>query len=234
VPSDIHPEDLLFTFFRNSTPGEQSVIRYFESGYGDANQIYHTVLSLLPHTKEPRVLDFAAGFGRVSRHLATIMSTVRFTVSDIHQPAVEFHRSTLRIDALKSEAVPRDFSLPKDEFDFIFSLSFFSHMPNTLFFDWLQLLFSALKPDGYLLFTTHGDATMKTYPDLAKLYDPKTGCGYGLETDQTDIAGDNYGTAVTDFDYVFEKIKRLPARMVTFRSAAWWGHQDEWIIQRIG
>jgi len=236
VSAEIHAEDLLFKFFTSMTPGEQSIVRYFESGHGDANQIYHTARSLVPETKDPRVLDFAAGFGRVSRHFSAIMPTARLSASDIHQAAVEFLRGVLAIDAIKSDGVPRKSSLPKDEFDFIFSLSFFSHMPDYRFLDWLRLLLSALKPNGYLLFTTHGDATMRQYPQLAALYDPEKGCGYGvgLGTDQTDIEGENYGTAITDFNYVAGKIKQLPARMVTFRSAGWWGHQDEWIIQRIG
>lgn len=233
VPVDLHAEDdLLFRFFRNQTPGVEAVVRCFESGFGDATQIAYTMRSLLPDVTRPRVLEFAAGFGRMSRHFRKTAPNADLVISDIHAPAIEFARQRLGLSAIKSEGRPADVTIDADRYDFVFALSFFSHMPDALFYDWLALLYSSLRLGGYLLFTTHGEASMRTYPHLAAMYDASKGHGYALASDQPDIEGDNYGTATTGFDYVLRHIKSTPARLVGFRSAAWWGHQDEWIVQK--
>ena len=123
-------------------------------------------------------------------------------------------------------------AISKDRYDFIFSLSFFSHLPDLTFGEWLAFLYDGLNVGGYLLFTTHGETSMQIYQHLADLYDPKKGCGYGLQSDQPDIEGGNYGTAATDFDYVLRQIRTTSARMARFSAGVWWGHQDEWIIQK--
>jgi SAM-dependent methyltransferase len=232
VSSSIHPEDLLFRFFRDQTPGEEAVVRYFESGHGDATQIGYTLKGMLSDVEKPRVLEFAAGFGRVSRHIPAVIPSVDFTVSDIHAPAIKFAKKELKVAAFKSAPTPARATITKNSYDLIFTLSFFSHLPDSSFGDWLRFLHSGLKVGGYLLFTTHGETSMQIYEHLAALYDSEKGCGYGIQSDQPDIEGDNYGTAVTDFDYVFRHIRMTDAKMIRFNAGGWWGHQDEWIIQR--
>lgn len=232
VPVALHPEDHLFRFFFNQTPGVDAVNRYFSSGFGDANQISETLKLLLPDVLRPKVLEFAAGFGRVSRHMRWRSPNIEFRVCDIHAPAVQFAKDVLELDVFKSEPLPNRVAIESDYYDFIFALSFFSHVPDTIFADWLHLLYSALREGGVLLFTTHGEASMKKYEFLAKLYDPEFGFGYGIESDQPDLDAETYGSMAVDFEYVVRQIRRTTAQIIRFRSAGWWGHQDEWIIQK--
>jgi SAM-dependent methyltransferase len=235
VPAAVHPEDLLFKQFLLQTPGIEAADRYFSSGYGDADWIAMTIKRLLPNMQRPKVLEFAAGFGRVSRHLLHQAPNIDFTVSDIHPSAVQFAKETLGLTGFKSEARPEQLILPA-RYDFIFTLSFFSHMPDSTFGAWLALLYSALNEGGLLLFTTHGEVSMRKYTHLADSYDPETGCGFTLAgSDQIDIEeGESYGSAATDFEYVLRRIRKTPAYINSYRSGQWWGHQDEWIIQKPG
>jgi SAM-dependent methyltransferase len=232
VPADVHPEDLLFSFFAMRTPGVAALDSYFSTGWGDANAITIAVKTLLPEVERPRVLEFAAGFGRVTRNFRNVAPHFDFRMSDIHAPAVKFAHDVLHVDGFKSEPRPEFVPIEQDAYDFIFALSFFSHAPDALFADWLCLLCSALRPGGVLLFTTHGEASMKKFDHLAKLYSPSTGFGYGLATDQPDIEGESYGTMVVDFDYAVRKIRKTRADIIGYRSTAWWGHQDEWVLRR--
>ncbi|MGH9824326.1 MAG: class I SAM-dependent methyltransferase [Blastocatellia bacterium] len=228
----LHREDLLFKFYLQQSPGVAGVNHYFASGAADAQKAAETLKLLLRDVQQPKVLEFAAGFGRVSRHMPSRAPGLDLTVSDVHGAAVQFAKEILGLHAFKSEPLPNQAVIEHDRYDFIFTLSFFSHIPDSSFGDWLLLLYAALRPGGFLLFTTHGEASMKKYEHLANLYNPKAGFGYTVTSDQPDIEGENYGTMSVDFEYVVRQIRRSPARIVQFQSAGWFGHQDEWIIQK--
>ena len=233
VSSAMHNEDFLFRFMRDQTPGVESVERYFSSGSSDARRISNTIITLLPDVSNPKVLDFAAGFGRVSRHLTIIAPNLELETCDIHPNAVAFSRSQLHLRSFCSNYWPREDTLERESYNFIFALSFFSHIPNELFTDWLRLLYNSLKIGGILLFTTHGEASISLYPNLAELYDSRLGFGYYRSSDQHEINGGIYGTSVTDSRYVLRQITKAGAKLLGFQSAAWWGHQDEWTIRKV-
>ncbi|MBZ5595170.1 MAG: class I SAM-dependent methyltransferase [Acidobacteriia bacterium] len=232
APVDLHPEDLLFKFFADCTPGVEALDRYFSSGWVDAERITTRVKTLLPEIERPKVLEFAAGFGRVTRHFRRIAPHFELRMSDIHAPAVKFAKDVLDVEGFKSEPRPEFVPIEHSYYDFIFALSFFSHAPDATFADWLCLLYSALRPGGVLLFTTHGETSMKKYEYLAQLYSPRTGFGYGPASDQSDIEGENYGSMSVDFDYTVRQIHKTSAEIISYSSGAWWGHQDEWIVRR--
>ena len=48
------------------------------------------------------------------------------------------------------------------QFDFIYSLSVFTHMPETMQYAWVNELRRVLKPGGYLLVTTHGERYLES------------------------------------------------------------------------
>jgi hypothetical protein len=119
------------------------------------------------------------------------------------------------------------------QFDFIFVLSLFSHLPDKLFAAWLSRLSDMLSPGGFLMFTTHGEAAAEKSQPLANALDKDLGFGYLEQSDQLDISSDIYGTTVATPTYVSEQVRRsMRGRIHSFSSAAWWELQDEWIIRR--
>ena len=74
------------------------------------------------------------------------------------------------------------------QFDAVFALSFFSHLPITTWARWLVRLVQAARPGGFVIFTTHG---LKTpLPDGFVI--PSTGIGFFPMSEQGDLPGDQY------------------------------------------
>jgi SAM-dependent methyltransferase len=198
---------------------------YFDQGARDAARVT-AIISELGYGRASKVLEFASGYGRVTRHL----KLDDLTACDIHPQAVSFVRSKLKVPALLSNAVPADFN-PPERYDFIFVLSLFSHLPDDLFGPWLSKLCSLLKPGGHLLFTTNGHFAAEKIPLLATAIDHDAGLTFLHYTDQPDLATAIYGTAVTTPDYVRAKLARATTgHLVSMRAGAWWEVQDEWIV----
>jgi 2-polyprenyl-3-methyl-5-hydroxy-6-metoxy-1,4-benzoquinol methylase len=77
------------------------------------------------------------------------------------------------------------------EFKVVFCLSFFSHIPDALFRPWLERVFSAVEPNGILIFTTHGAVSainMQVNFDANGFY-------WNFDSDQRDIDANIYGEA---------------------------------------
>lgn len=233
----LHPDDHLMSYV--VTYSQRSVERgpagglseFFENGAKDAQQIKNMAKRFrIPQTCA--VLEFACGYGRVSRHLSSFFQD--FTCSDIHTDAVRFLRDQMELNAIMSAANPKDFS-PRKTFDFIFVLSLFSHLPDHLFGPWLGRLYELLNPGGALLFTTHGETAMKKEPLLALSLTLKTGYGFLSSSDQSDLDSSIYGSSITMPYYVRDKIlieTHNIGQIIDFSPGVWWEMQDQWIVQK--
>jgi SAM-dependent methyltransferase len=203
------------------------VAEYFENGKQDADRI-RSVMSRLNVSNDSKILEFAAGYGRVSRHLTQL----NMTCVDIHADAVEFLAKEIGVSAIQSDDDPDKFDL-SETYDFIFVISFFSHLPDKLFGRWLSRLSCLLRPGGKLLFTTHGEQAGRSIPILADALQADTGFGYlRYATDQPDLDADVYGSSIATPVYVIPQVyqTKIPTTLISFSSASWWGVQDEWII----
>src|ERR1700693_2168905 len=164
VPHDIHPDDMLWQYLlrhRNFPTPDAAIRYYFSDGAESARKLESIVREHLPSVASSRkvsLLEFASGYGMVTRHLANMPSQAKLVACDIHQQAVEFIRDHLHQRAVISRHVPEEASFA-ESFDVVFALSFFSHMPEVTFGRWLATLFAAVSPGGILVFTTHGLAS---------------------------------------------------------------------------
>jgi len=232
-PDLCESDQLLAYIIRNSARSKSEgpvggVAEYFENGKADANQVDRTMsrLNLPPHCK---VLEFASGYGRVSRHLKHLqLATV-----DIHADAVEFLNKRIGVHAVRSTQIPENFN-PGTLYDFIFVLSFFSHLPDALFGRWLAQLASLLNPAGKLLFTTHGETAGQKIKVLGDALDSSSGYGFLPYSDQPQLESAIYGSSIVTPSYVIRQIYRhTGARLESFFAARWWMLQDEWIISAL-
>ena len=151
VSAAIHPEDFVFRFLIEN-PAFQSddaaVMYYFRDGSNSAEQLKKILSGLgLDVDKPLDLLEFAAGFGCVTRHASNVLPEVVFSACDIHEPAMQFIQSELGTKFMLSHSVPEEFD-PGDSYDVVFALSFFSHMPKSTWQRWLQALYNAVSPGG--------------------------------------------------------------------------------------
>jgi len=207
---------------------------YFTGGRDDARRLVSVLehLSLLGANR--KILEFACGYGRVTRHLKGLLPENTLSASDIHPAACEMIRSAIGVPSYLSSTIPENLDIPGDQ-DFVFALSLFSHLPLTTQGRWLKRLYALLAPGAYLMFTTHGDFAMRKQPEFfGANFEQTIGFGYRSESDQQDLLATDYGTAVVSMPFVLDLVKKFApdAQIVSFRSASWFDLQDEWIIKK--
>lgn len=105
------------------------------------------------------VLDFASGWGRLTRFLEQRLPTDRIHVADIYHQAVDWQVSTFGIAGIHSEKDPARLSYA-GKHDIVLVGSMFSHLPEGLFHAWLGKLFSLVSDRGVLAFSVHDEAIL--------------------------------------------------------------------------
>jgi len=175
------------------------------------------------------MLEFASGYGCVSRHLGNVLPNMNVTSGDIHPEAITFIQNVLGKKAILSSATPEELCL-EQKFDVVFALSFFSHTPDRTWGRWIRTLFSHLKDGGLLIFTTHGRESLKYFKNAVL---DESGYWFTNESGQSDLATSDYGQTIVTPEYVVRKcFEHIAAPMSHFKSALWWEHQDLYIFAR--
>jgi len=234
VSPEIHPEDFIFQFLLNH-PGfdskSKAIEYYFNDGANSAQTLGKILIEICGFSDKPvTMLEFASGYGCVTRHFKNIIPLCSCTSCDIHPEAVQFIAEALKTHSILSQSNPDDLALPQ-MYEVIFALSFFSHMPKTTFGRWLRKLASYVKPGGFFIFTTHGIASLRLYfPDSE--FD-KDGFYFWANSEQKDLGSEEYGSAVVKPQYVLDRIFEVPdLTLKYFQAEYWWRHQDVYIVGR--
>ena len=234
VTDALHEADFIFQFLINNPVFREksnAVRYYFYDGMNSAKQLDALMREIgIDTTSGVKLLEFASGYGCVTRHFRNHLPYVDSVSCDIHLAATEFIREKIGLPAVVSNAMPELLDVP-DDFDITFALSFFSHMPKSTWLRWLIALYRRTRPGGYLVFTTQGIETAKKYmgnPDI-----PEDGFWFLRQSEQHDLDTDEYGQTVVTEAFVREQVRLLPrAEILRFMPAFWWGHQDTYVVHR--
>jgi SAM-dependent methyltransferase len=234
VSPAVHPDDFIFRFIYENPvfeAKELAVNYYFNDGRRSAEKVRAAMDKWIPCNAEqpPKILEFASGYGAVTRHAKTVLQPCNLHCCDIHPEAMDFISQEFHVDTIQSCDIPEELNF-ETEYDLIFVLSFFSHMPERTWQRWLNKLHGSLSPNGVLLFTTHGKVSMKYFPQ-AKL----NSSGYWFEqsSEQKDLDEETYGQTITSRTYVEKQVSTLKkARLLAYEEAGWWEHQDVYIIRK--
>lgn len=114
-----------------------------------------------------RVLDFGCGCGRVIRHLYA-MTGARFHGSDYNPQLIEWCKRNLRFAQFEVNGLSPPLAYAKEQFDLVYSLSVFTHLPENLQLAWMSELSRVLRPGGHLLMTTHGESFLPFMSEEAR------------------------------------------------------------------
>ena len=232
VPADVHAGDAIFRFIweHPSFAAKADAVRYyFTDGARSAAQVRAIVDRWMPAAPPLRILEFASGYGAVTRHARAALAPHHLSACVIHPEANAFNARTFSVRTIQSATVPEKLALPRP-FDVIFVLSFFSHMPRATWTRWLQRLYRAIRPGGLLVFTTHGLASMAQMDEKPLDAD---GFWFAPGSEQHDLDGADYGQTVTSRDFVDAQIATLPgAECLQYEPGYWWGHQDLFVLRR--
>jgi SAM-dependent methyltransferase len=238
VSGELDPHDHIFWYVYDDpslSDKTQAPEFYFESGRQTAAFLrdllneprIKAVLADRTHASEPlSILEFASGYGRVTRHFPTILPEANVVACDIHKEAVAFLRG-IGLQACLSSSAPERLDTGRS-FDVIFVLSFFTHMPRSTWTRWLWSLANQLTPGGVLIFTAHGEVSQGLM-SVARL--EPDGFYFTCASEQKDLPVAEYGNTVTTFDYVYSQFAGSDLKLLQFKQAGI-AHHDVYVLHR--
>ena len=103
-----------------------------------------------------KILDFGCGCGRVIRHFHAVTHG-QLHGTDYNREAIDWCRRNLGFGHFQVNGLEPPLLYMKEEFDLVYALSVFTHLPESLQVAWMSELCRVLKPGGHLLMTTHGE-----------------------------------------------------------------------------
>ncbi len=161
INTTIHPNDEMLQHVGDSDQQDLDhlLVHYFRTGQSMCSTIEQIARWRFgSFHRVSRLLDFASGYGRLTRFLVRKIPRERITIAEINAEAVDFQVQQFNVEGLPSVSDPAGFVCEK-RFDVIFVASLFTHLPQETFGRWLERLWSLLNPRGVLLFSVHGQKT---------------------------------------------------------------------------
>jgi 2-polyprenyl-3-methyl-5-hydroxy-6-metoxy-1,4-benzoquinol methylase len=232
----VHPEDHLLHYSVERASGHyRGFDAYFTGGLSNVRTI-EDVLTYggVPLADAGSVLEFACGYGRLTRHLVPRIGRSRLTVADVDRAAVDFVTATFGVTGFYSTSDPADLERP-ERYDLILVISLFSHLPAATWDAWLGRLISLLEPGGALLFSTLPLDTLGQAPapedregvERGFLYKPRNETRGRLSVEE-------YGTTSVSLDYVRSALPEAGGELGRYCPRAFNGMQDAYLVRSPG
>ena len=149
------------------------------------------------------VLDFASGYGRLTRVLVQRLAKEQIWVSDIYREAIAWQLKTYGVQGFYSTPSPRDLRHERVH-DVVWVGSLFSHLPDGLFQDWLAKIWSFVGPRGVLAFSVHDQTLLPAGEAM-----DAAGLRYFRHSESDSLDPDIYGMTYVTEGYVADAIARL-------------------------
>lgn len=178
---------------------DAAVTNYFQSALDQLALVRHIAGWRDRHPR--RMLDFASGYGRLTRLLVHEHLADEITVSDILEGGMAFQSEQFGVRSLLSTTDPAKFVAP-ERYDLIFVASLFTHLPPATFTTWLQRLADLLEPEGLLIFSVHDE-------DLTP--DPMDGIRFESQSESRVLDVEDYGSTWVTEEYVRGQVSRIGA-----------------------
>ncbi|HEY0554280.1 MAG TPA: SAM-dependent methyltransferase [Thermoanaerobaculia bacterium] len=204
---------------------DRALVQYFDSG----RRLWETMAAILRwrfgDLDRVRVLDFASGYGRVTRHAVLDVAPEQLWVADIYAAGVRFQEEELGVHGLISHADPDRFECA-ETFDAVLVSSLFTHLPEATFRSWLGRLWRLLRPGGVLVFSVHDEVLL---PSGAAL--PPSGMLFDLKSESGSLPGEEYGTSWVSEAFVRRVLRDLAPRASAHRvPRGLVNFQDLWVV----
>lgn len=195
---------------------DRALTNYFQNGLDQFRLVRH-IASWRGHAG--KMLDFASGYGRLTRFLVHEHLADEITVSDILEGGMEFQAAQFGVRTILSKTDPAHFAAP-ERYDLIFVASLFTHLPPATFTPWLLRLSSLLAEQGLLIFTVH-DESISPHPF-------EGGIRFESRSESRVLDVDDYGSTWVTESYVREQVPAGFACIRMPRALAEW--QDVYVI----
>lgn len=221
TPDDrIHPDDDMGRADVLRTEPERRRSVYMRSGH-EACLVLKNALRWAGRDLRdtPSCLDFASGYGRLTRFLALEVPPTRIWASDVLDSALDFVRATFGVQGFRSEMDPVQLAFPR-RFSLIWVGSLFSHLPRHRFGPFLSALHGALEDDGIAFFSTHSPEI------LAPAERDPSGFTFRAESESQRIDPREYGATFVEPSMVFDICRELGIEHLRALERELWTIQD--------
>lgn len=227
---------------------------YFEVGESALEQIQRGLHA--GGVGEPRaVLDAPSGYGRVLRYMRAAWPEADLVAMDLLAPAVDYCAATFGARPVRSADPIWAVDGVGDSFDLVWSGSLLTHFDADAWGPTLAYFRDRLRPGGALIFTTHGERSIRLVSEDAEthaivqracpgwsgdygLRDPSAvvhrarSSGFAFEAYPWHEPG-TWGLSVSTADWVRDTADAVGGlRYVSHVEHGWFEHQDVWTYIR--
>ena len=206
---NICEDDEMYLFSLNNVKDDleardRALVRYYAIGRSVLDTVKQVVeWHFGSFENVPSFLDFACGYGRFTRFLIQEMPPEKIWVSDIYANAVKFQTEYLGVSGIVSTGKPENYLIDR-KFDCILANSFFSHMPERTFTNWLQNLYDLLTPNGILMFSVHDQCLLQPHIEM-----PANGILFSPQSESQSLDKEEYGTTYVTEKFVTELVEKV-------------------------
>lgn len=223
----IDPRDDIFHFFSRHPLAGNPIREYLSDGWRTLSELMLLIEEAgCTLTGMQHVLEFASGYGRFTRHLVKAIPG-KVDCSDVLPGTAEFLQEQFAVNAYYSSHNPGEINYPR-QYDLVFVLSLFTHLPVNMWATWLQNLARGVKPGGLLVFSVHNEEAAR-----------QLGVNFGADgsyfvasSESPSLDGAVYGTTFTTRAFVEQAIvKALGSSALVYRPCAFWEGQDGVVVR---
>jgi SAM-dependent methyltransferase len=190
---------------------DRALFGYFRSGASIADSLGQVLRwrfggDRFGNTGRPvKLLDFASGYGRVTRFLVREVPPGHVWVADVYAEGVRFQEERFGVHGIVSTIRPEDFTCA-ERFDAILVTSLFTHLPDERFVAWLRVLLGLLAPGGLLAFSAHSPQVLP--PGVTM---PESGIYFQQTSESDSLAKSDYGSTWVTAEFVRSALDRAMA-----------------------
>jgi SAM-dependent methyltransferase len=186
---------------------DKALFAYFRSGLSIADALLQVLRWRFPArlgvNTMGNVLDFASGYGRITRFLVREIHRESLWVADVYEGGVRFQEERFGVHGVVSTVRPEDLDLG-ETFDAILVTSLFTHLPEERFLAWLRVLFGRLNPGGVLAFSTHDPSLLMPHPPM-----PESGLLFQEISESGSLDTSDYGSTWVTEAFVRGAVSRV-------------------------
>lgn len=203
---------------------------YLSSGRIIADQLMGVLKGRDLDPAQLELLEFACGYGRVTRHLVGSFQEV--VVSDLDPDMLGFVKEIAGADGFLSDVDLARVRWPERKFNVVFSYSLFTHLHPDIWRGWFDAVFERVAPGGLMIFTTRGF-------DFARRTGEKIEDGDIVRfTKQNETEGrldvSVYGRTTASVEFVDSAVTQNPSAVRVGYVKEFDKYQDMHIVSRVG
>ncbi|HEX5720912.1 MAG TPA: class I SAM-dependent methyltransferase [Thermoanaerobaculia bacterium] len=200
----IDERDEMLGFLVDGMEGDRdkALFAYFRSGLSIADALLQVLRWRFPEGIG-NVLDFASGYGRITRFLVREIQPESLWVADVYAEGVRFQEERFGVHGVVSTVQPEDLELG-ETFDAILVTSLFTHLPEERFLAWLRVLFARLNPGGVIAFSTHDPGLLVPRPPM-----PESGLLFQEISESGSLDTSDYGSTWVTEAFVRGAVARV-------------------------